>query len=211
MRLRTSGWAQAGLAGCVAIIHFALVAETPAQAPERPGRPAAGSDAQQLLLKRFDDNGNGRLDPAEIARARTQMSTNRGNSDQAREMILKRFDANGNGQLEPAEMAKAREAMQGRPGQPGAGTFDREALLKRFDANGDGQIDETERAKAREAFERLRTAGNRDNLPGAAVPDQPTRLNRSALLDKFDTNSNGKLDPEERQAATAELRKQRQN
>jgi Ca2+-binding EF-hand superfamily protein len=125
----------------------------------------------------------------------------------SREAIMKRFDANKNGTLEPAELARARQAMQA--GQNNS-TNSNEAILKRFDANGDGRIDESEREKAREAFQRMRAAGNGFNN-NSVQPDRPARLNTSALLEKFDSNDNGTLDPDERRAATAELRKIRED
>lgn len=90
-----------------------------------------------------------------------------GPSPEMREQLRKRLDQNGDGKLDPQELAAGRQAMQARQGQgalgqgkpgnekgPGLGNGPkRETILQRFDKNSDGKLDEQERAAARKAFE----------------------------------------------------------
>ncbi|MFO1041795.1 MAG: EF-hand domain-containing protein [Planctomycetaceae bacterium] len=139
----------------------------------KPGPPGKGPG--QELLKRFDKNGDGKLDPTEMAAARQAMQgqgfpgagkggpgmgkgpggPGEGNGP-GREAILKRFDKNGDGQLDETERAAARKAMEERGGGAGPGNGNgpgREEILKRFDKDGDGKLNEEERAAAMKARE----------------------------------------------------------
>jgi len=123
----------------------------------------------------LDKNGDGKLDPTEMAAARQAMQgqgfpgagkggpgmgkgpggPGEGNGP-GREAILKRFDKNGDGQLDETERAAARKAMEERGGGAGPGNGNgpgREEILKRFDKDGDGKLNEEERAAAMKARE----------------------------------------------------------
>ena len=116
---------------------FAAAAETSAAKP--PAEPL--SEEQAALLKRFDRNGDGRLDESELAAAHETMLRNSregvNSADPAakkfRAAVLKRFDRNGDGVLDESERAAARQWT-----------------LARFDTNHDGRLDEDERAAMRE-------------------------------------------------------------
>ncbi len=187
------------LAALCAIPAPAQDGAKPATAPA--DKSSAMEKRRQEMLKRFDLNGDGKLDDAEKAamkEAQKQQRTVRGSGDIGslsatgepgpggeppradlfvRE-LLKRFDQDGDGKLDAAElteMMKARAAAgsQGMNGGPG-GQF-RQQMLKMFDKNGDGRLDDDERAAA-EKF-------------------------REDQIKRFDKNGDGQLDPGERAEA----------
>ncbi|MBW8780776.1 MAG: EF-hand domain-containing protein [Verrucomicrobia bacterium] len=118
----------------------------------RADTPAAGLSANdQEILKRYDKNGDGKLDENEVTAA---MDENRQAADalrgKARERLkerqqawVKEFDKNGDGKLDAAERAAMEQAVRARleknPHQ-----------LKRFDTDGDGKLNDAEWAAARE-------------------------------------------------------------
>jgi len=121
----------------------------------KPGeRPAGGRPDMQEMLKKFDKDGDGKLNDAE----RQEMAKARGGAggrpDPARmQELLKKFDKDGDGKLNDAERAEAMKARGGAPGgKPGeGGRPSREELIKKFDKDGDGQLNEAERAEAMKA------------------------------------------------------------
>jgi len=94
------------------------------------------------LLKRFDKNGDGKIDENEKAQAKLEMlkdgSGARAGGGQFREQMLKRFDKNKDGKLDENERAEALEALKTNP-----------RFVKRFDKNQDGKLDDAELAAAR--------------------------------------------------------------
>jgi len=174
------------------------------QAPQQG--QAERESKRQELLKRFDANGNGQLDPDEREAARKAMQQRkgkRGNQPQPgapggalRQELLKRFDANGNGQLDPDEREAARKAMQQRKGKPGA--------KKQKQGTSPSNQPENQPPAANATAEKEATAESRN---GRATEDEPAReseLERS-LLKQFDFNGNGQLDDDERRAARKAL------
>lgn len=132
-------------------------------------RSRSTTDQRAELLRRFDANKNGKLDPPELTRMRQSMSRgangsntrpqrSSGNSRMSRDELLKRFDANRNGRIDGEEMQKVR-AMSGRsdrdsvqPTAPKEGRLDRDELMKRFDLDDNGRLDAAERKQAFEAM-----------------------------------------------------------
>jgi Ca2+-binding EF-hand superfamily protein len=113
----------------------------PASAPEGS---SARSAREAELLKRYDKNGDGKIDEEEKAAAKLDMlkagdeGAGGPNGGKLREQILKRFDKNHDGKLDEEERAQALEALQKNP-----------RFIKRFDKNNDGKLDEAELAAAR--------------------------------------------------------------
>jgi len=91
-------------------------------------------DKTASLLKRFDANQNGTIDPEEQATA-----------DKARQELFRRlhgkYDTDGNGQLSESEKANRRLNLQ---------AMQKEKLTK-FDQDGDGRLSREERATAASA------------------------------------------------------------
>lgn len=84
------------------------------------------------MMKRYDLNGDGKLDDGE----RAAMEKDR---KLFRAKMLKKFDKNGDGKLDQTERLAIKEAMKSK----------RAERLKRFDKDGDGRLNEEERAAAR--------------------------------------------------------------
>lgn len=115
-----------------------LVSGSAATAQDK--KPVDQSRAQQreATLKKFDADGDGKLNPAERAAAREAMQKLRKG---------------------PGERPGFKPQAKGGPRDP---AFQRGYLMGKFDANGDGKLDETERAAAKAAMEqRLRTGAER--------------------------------------------------
>jgi len=109
------------------------------------------SAADAEILKRYDKNGDGKLDDDEVAAA---MDANRKSAGTDREKIrdrlkerqqiwLKEFDKDGDGKLDAAECATMEQALRSRMEK-------NSGMLKRFDTNGDGKLSDAEWAAARE-------------------------------------------------------------
>jgi Ca2+-binding EF-hand superfamily protein len=96
-------------------------------------------DKSAKILKRFDANGNGQIDPEEQKAA-----------NQARQEFFQRlhgkYDANGDGQLSDAEKAVRRTDLQAK----------RNEALAKFDKDGDGRLSREERASAMTARKAVR-------------------------------------------------------
>jgi Ca2+-binding EF-hand superfamily protein len=127
----------------------------PAASPVPAPAPAPKlSEKDAALLKRYDKNGDGKLDEDELAAAHEamrdeQMARTEGLPQPAREKILERFDTNHDGRLDDDERAVMRKTLA-----DGQAAF-RARLMERFDTNHDGKLDQTERAAARRAFEQF--------------------------------------------------------
>lgn len=89
----------------------------------------------------------------------------------------------------------------------------RQRMLERFDTNRDGRLDQAERAAAHRQLEarhgRFPGRGDRDGAwrgprpggpGGPGGPGRPARRSERFFLNRFDSNHNGRLDPEERPA-----------
>lgn len=215
---------------------------------------AKKSPAYRTMLSRFDGNRDGKLDATELKRAQNMVryltssraaDTDRkpagGRSPQRltperRAALLRRFDDNKNGRLDPPELARLRRAMQARttdrpssdkPGtrKPGSrnpaatdttkprkpGSFNRNAILQRFDANKNGRLDPEERKKAQEAFAANRRRYGRSGFNFGTLDEsgesQSARLDTSDALKRFDTDGDGTLDATERKKALEAARK----
>jgi Ca2+-binding EF-hand superfamily protein len=105
-----------------------------------PAGEARGDRYLRELMKRYDKDGDGKLDETELA----ELIKNRNAAGpgapgaRLREQMVKLFDKNGDGQLDPEERAAAEQF--------------RADQVKRYDKNGDGQLDAEERAEAMHAF-----------------------------------------------------------
>ncbi len=141
--------------------------------PASPTTPMSG-DLRELL-RRFDKNGDGRLDENEKAAARRAMREDDGGTEkERRKQLLKRFDKNGDGRLDDAERAEAEKARDTLARNGGADRF-RALSLQRFDKNGDGRLDDTEQAEAAKF--------------------------RAEMIKRFDADGDGQLNDTEREAA----------
>ena len=92
--------------------------------------------------------------------------------------VLEKYDANKNGQLDPDEKAAFDRDREAR----------REEFVKRFDTDGDGKLSDAEKEAAREQMPRMGHGRHGREMHGR-------------MLEKYDANKNGQLDPEEREVA----------
>lgn len=101
------------------------------------------------LLKRFDANQNGQLDPAEQVAAEKARQ-------EAFQRLHGKYDTDGNGQLSESEKAARRADLQAK----------RLETLKKFDKDGDGRLSREERAQALTA-RKANPKNNEDKKNGA--------------------------------------------
>jgi hypothetical protein len=116
-------------------------AEVPPAPPAPPARPMRGQRGQrgaklrQLIMERFDRNGDGRLEPRErrqAARALRRIAKRLGQRGNTRQRLIQKYDLDGDGNLGPGELPPR---IQQR--------------LRRFDRNGDGWVDQGDRRAPR--------------------------------------------------------------
>jgi hypothetical protein len=136
------------------------------------------------ILKRYDKNGDGRLDDDERADAKEIMMTEQverqmaratalpGGLEQFRAEALQLFDKNRDGRLDEDERNAAQKFAA-----------EAEDLKKHFDRNGDGVLDADERARTETFLATLR------NIGGGQT--------RFELMRRFDLNLDGRIDERE--------------
>jgi hypothetical protein len=110
-------------------------------------------------LKKYDANGNGMLDPNEIAAKKADAKAKR---DAA---VVKKYDANGNGVLDPDEVAKEESDAKAKHDA---------VVLKKYDKNRNGILDADELAAKQvndQKMQALRDARNKK--AGASKTVQP--------------------------------------
>ena len=87
-------------------------------------------------------------------------------------------------------------------GKGAGGEKIKEMMLQRFDANKNGTLDPEEREAAMKAYQDRKGGTPKGGSPGTAGTDESKGGQLQAmLLQKFDANKNGVMDPEEREAA----------
>jgi len=146
----------------MAALAMTLVLALPAvaQTDSEPARKGLGNllgkaadRLKEEAMKRFDKNGDGRLDDEERAEALREMKKKGGEiQGQLRQFMLRRFDADGNGTLDPAERKTAFDETMKQLEENGP--MVKNTVLgfvhKRFDVNGNGTLDKEELAVARD-------------------------------------------------------------
>ncbi len=166
----------------------------------RPPRPT-----REEILRKYDADGNGVLDPEERAKAREDLrkarEERRKTVAELRKEVLGKYDADGDGKLSGEEKAAARKAL-------GIERLSREEILEKYDADGDGKLSGEERAKAAKELG-LRPPRRIRGAPGRGPAGGPPRPSREEILEKYDANGNGVLDPEELEKLREDLRKRR--
>jgi hypothetical protein len=103
-------------------------------------------------------------------------------------------------------LTHAEDAPKQRPDAAGAGGPGREKIkemmLQKFDANKNGTLDPEEKAAAMKAMQERRGGSPKGGSPGSTgEPAKGGGPMQAMLLQKFDANKNGVLDPDEKAAA----------
>jgi Ca2+-binding EF-hand superfamily protein len=151
--------------------------------PDAAGDVCDFSATRAKILQEFDANGNGKLDPSELAALRADLNLSLhprlarlGWRLRAFAFLSIRwaFDEDGNHQLSSDERTAMIDALEARCERRHA------AALAEFDTNHDGKLDATEQAAARAAY-RAKLQAKYDEI-----------------LATYDVNHNGVLDPAER-------------
>ena len=96
-----------------------------------------GRPSRQEVMKKFDKDGDGKLNEEEKAELRKKMAE-RGAGRRIPPLVLEKFDKDGDGKLNEAERALARKAMEAR----------RAEMIEKFDKDGDGHLNIGERKAA---------------------------------------------------------------
>jgi hypothetical protein len=103
---------------------------------------------REAIVKKFDRDGDGRLDPKEREAARAFKKAEAGKGGGGNPLfqlppeIVEMYDKDGDGQLNAEESAAASDGIRVRWGD----------AQKEYDANGDGNLDDAERTKLGEAI-----------------------------------------------------------
>lgn len=204
---------------------FALAIPAAAQSDAEPARKGLGNllgkaadRLKEEAMKRFDKNGDGRLDDEERAEALDAMKKKGGEiQGQLRQFMLRRFDADGNGTLDQAERKTAFDETMKQLEENGP--MLKNTVLgfihRRFDTNGDGTLDKEELGIARDELTKriiegipIGDAPTKSSKPidPAARKKQAEEKRKQEMLDRFDADGDGTLDDREREAAKAELK-----
>ena len=177
-------------ASATLFLIIAFASNVPAQEMMATG-PAAKTKRVDELLKRYDKNGDGKIDDDERADAKEVMMKEQierqmvrttalpGGLEQFRTQALELFDRNRDGRLDDEERAAAQRFVAVRD----EAAVNAAQLVKRFDRNGDGTLDAAEQAIAESFVDELRNLG--------------ASQARAALLRMFDRNADGKIAEDE--------------
>jgi Ca2+-binding EF-hand superfamily protein len=130
-------------------LALGLLAFTLTHSPRLLAETTMDGDQVARLLKRFDANQNGQLDPAEQATAEKARQ-------EAFQRLHGKYDTDGNGQLSESEKAARRADLQAK----------RQETLKKFDKDGDGRLNREERSQAL-AARKANSKTNEDKKNGA--------------------------------------------
>ena len=196
--------------------------ESAEAAPARKGKGGlrnlldkAGDRLREEAMKRFDKDGDGKLDDDERAEAMDALKK-KGADVQAqfRQMLLRRFDADKSGTLDETERKTALDEVMKQLEQNGP--MVKNTVLgmvkNRFDADGDGALSPEELATAREELtarllQSVAGAAKTAPLDPAARRKQTEDARKKEMLDRYDADGDGTLDESERERAKEDLKK----
>ena len=161
-------------------------------------RKDAEDQIAEQRLRRWDTNGDGKLDAAETAAMEAAIAAGKEKAERLQhQRDLARWDANGDGKLDEAETAamladKAKKARE-------ADAWRAQWELKQYDINGDGILDENERlvAEADRVRREVYAAAEAEDQTDQAGKRQWDQTILRWRLKNFDTNGDGKLDANE--------------
>ena len=114
-------------------------------------------------------------------------------------------------------LTHAEDAPKKRPDSAGAGAGPdrekmKEMMLQKFDANKNGTLDPDEKAAMMKAFQERKGGSPKGGAPGATgEPSKGGGPMQAMLLQKFDANKNGVLDPDEKAAAMKAMQERKGN
>jgi Ca2+-binding EF-hand superfamily protein len=113
----------------------AVVLVCSAQA-KKPGKDGPRRELPPEIIKRFDKDGDGKLNKEEMAAAKAAREER---MKAQKEEMLKKFDKDGDGKLSEEERKAMHEELKKR-------------AIEKFDKDGDGELNEEERAEMRKEW-----------------------------------------------------------
>jgi Ca2+-binding EF-hand superfamily protein len=128
------------ISGILLFVSFILCLSAAPDGKKKSAGEGKGFSSREEMMKKFDKDGDGKLNEEERAAVREEM---KGRKDE----LLKKFDADGDGKLSDAEREKIRKQL------PGKGRKLPPPILAKFDKDGDGELNDEERAVAKKAWE----------------------------------------------------------
>jgi len=178
-------------------------------------QPAHKERLKAAILEKYDLNRNGVLDPEEreawqkdrdalLQQLRDKMAAQRA-------AILQQYDTNHNGVLDPDEQ----EALQ--PDRKAKLEQLRAKILEKYDVNKNGILDpeerealEKDRARLQALHEKMQarrgTLSLEERTQRQTAGREAVKQLKAQILEHFDTNKNGILDPDEKETMRALLR-----
>ncbi len=129
------------LTGIAAAIAFSMTANAEGDAKGKRGKGKHRGGPPKELLKKFDKDGDGKLNDAERADLKAAMEKRRGAADAK---MLERFDTDKDGKMSDEERKAARAAMAKERKEIHT------AMLAKFDKDGDGKLSKDERKGVKE-------------------------------------------------------------
>ncbi len=187
-------------------LGWGVAASTFAQTDRRPVDDAV----RAATLKKYDKNGDGRLNEAEREAMRRDRAKQRSGGERSGRgagnfffppEVVKRYDKDGDGRLNEEEAQAARDGMRKQW----------EDVQRKYDANGNGRLEPEEM----EALRKDAEAGKIEGLPRFFSMRGPrstgrSRVNRIESLRQFDQDGDGRLNEAELKAARAERERLRE-
>ena len=124
-------------------LFLITVVFTSAEAADAMSKEDAKKAKMAELLKKYDKNGDGKIDDAEEEGIRAdRKKEGEAKKAAARAELLKKYDKNGDGRIDDAEEEVIRaERKKAEAGKKAAALAD---LIKKYDKNGNGKIDDAE-------------------------------------------------------------------
>ena len=210
----------AALLPIVAAACVILGAGPPARAQGEPARKGLGAllgkaadRVKEEAMKRFDANGDGKLDDAEQAEALESLKKKGGDLQaQFKQFMLRRFDTDKDGALGEQERKAAFEELtrQLEKNGPMVKNTVLGMVHRRFDADGNGKLDGGELEAAREDLsKRIMQGVGGTESPAPVDPavrrKQAEEARKKEMLERFDADGDGRLDEAERARAKEDL------
>ena len=149
------------------------------------------------IVKKYDRNGDGRLDEDEKVAAKESMAMQ---DRQKGPAAVRERVANANPEQRAKMLENLRARIEESPGQ-----------MRRFDKNANGKLDDAEWDEARAQFEQREKAAAKDNAKAKAAAKAPPAGAKAAkgaevrgkMPQEFDRNEDGRLDENEREQMAA--------
>ena len=122
----------------VSIFAFAIGIHAKSENDGKKTVRGEGRPSREEIMKKFDKDGDGKLNDEEKAELRKRMAERSGGRSKLPPFLMKKFDKDGDGKLSEEERAEARKSMEDR----------RKEMMAKFDKDGDGKLNEKERKEA---------------------------------------------------------------